>query len=107
MKNTEWTDCGEGTMYLEADGKHMVGCTTRVVELKGHGRIFEVYDYSNESEQNFQLLLAAPKLLAALKECMRDVATPISDHPWAVKQRAAHEAAREAIEAATFKPFKE
>lgn len=64
MKNTnqEWLDCGEGTLYLEADGKHMIGCTTRVVELKGFGRILEVYDYSNTPDENFQLIVNAPQL---------------------------------------------
>lgn len=43
------------------------------------------------------LIAAAPDLLVALEEVLRDVATPTSDHPWAIKQRNAHRQARAAI----------
>lgn len=54
-----------------------------------------------ESEANAQLIAAAPELLEALQECLRGVATPLSNHPWAVKQRKAHTQARAAIAKAT------
>ena len=58
-----WIDCGEGVMKLP-DGRDVL---TRVVEAEGWGRIMEVYDYSDDPEGNFRLLLAAPQLLEALK----------------------------------------
>ena len=62
---TKWLDCGEGTL-LDPVTKNPI--TTRVVELEGFGRVFEVYDYSNEPAENFRLILAAPHLLAALEK---------------------------------------
>jgi hypothetical protein len=50
------------------------------------------------------LIAAAPELLEALQACLEGVATPISDHPWAVKQRAAHTKARAVIAKATGTP---
>ena len=61
---TEWLDCGQGTMFICPSGAHMREVTTKAVELKGHGRIFEIYDYSNEPEQNFELIVNAPKVKA-------------------------------------------
>lgn len=65
-----WLDCGEGTLRDPLTGQSI---TTRVIEAQGFGRILEVYDYSNEAEANFRLMLAAPELLAALEEAMREV----------------------------------
>ena len=59
-----FTDCGEGTLLHPSSHRPI---TTRVIEAKGWGRIAEVYDYSNESEDNFRLLLAAPKMLSACR----------------------------------------
>lgn len=60
-----WMDCGSGIIDV-ADGRSAIA--TRVVEAKDWGRIFEVYDYSNEPEANFRLILAAPELLAAMQD---------------------------------------
>ena len=60
----EWMDCGSGTLLHPVTHAPV---STRVVEAKDWGRIFEVYDYSNQADANFRLILAAPELLAALK----------------------------------------
>ena len=59
-----WMDCGEGRLKHPVTGGPVA---TRVVEAKGWGRIFEVFDYSNESDANFRLIIAAPELLTALE----------------------------------------
>ena len=59
-----WMDCGEGRLKHPVTGGPVA---TRVVEAKDWGRIFEVFDYSNESDANFRLIIAAPELLAALE----------------------------------------
>jgi len=59
-----WMDCGEG-MLLDPTTRNPV--CTRVVEAKGWGRIFEVYDYSDAPERNFAMILAAPQMLEALE----------------------------------------
>lgn len=73
----QWMDCGEGILIHPT--AHEPICT-RVVELKGHGRIFEVYDYSNEPEQNFRMILASPELLDALKMLVN-----VCTHPQSTK----------------------
>lgn len=55
-------------------------------------------------KEDAPLIAAAPELRAALEACLKDVATPISDHPWAVQQRKAHEQARAAISKAGGQP---
>lgn len=66
MKHSQapWLDCGEGILQHPGSGRAL---KTRVVEAKGFGRVFEVYDYSNEPDYNFRLILAAPALLAMLQ----------------------------------------
>lgn len=66
MKNQKWMDCGQGTLIHPVSHEPV---TTEVVELEGHGRIFEVYHYGNERDQAQRLILAAPELLAALHKC--------------------------------------
>lgn len=66
----DWIDCGEGTL-LHPVTKRPV--TTRVIEATGWGRIGEWYDYSNESDANFELLKAAPQLLSELQQLRAQV----------------------------------
>lgn len=58
----------------------------------------------SESEANARLIAAAPEMLEALIACRKDISTPISDHPWAIKQRKAHALADAAIAKAKGQP---
>lgn len=64
LNGTKWLDCGNG--MLKHPNGHSV--MTRVVELKDFGRIFEVYNYGNDPEGDFRLILAAPAMLKILKD---------------------------------------
>lgn len=75
-KTTEWLDCGDGTLR----NMNLRAIKTRVVELKGFGRIFEVYDYSNEPEQNFDLIVNAPKVKRQRDELVEAVLKYIEWH---------------------------
>ena len=103
---TEWLDCGKGTLVHPVTGRPV---TTRVVEVRGRGRIFEVYDYSNESEHNFQLIMAAPSLFSQLQR----MANNCPSCGGSGRERETIEddtqchlcgPARAALDAATFKP---
>lgn len=80
-------DGGEGVMDLEI--RHIDGRSIAVI-TGYRGTV-------DENAANANLIAAAPELLAALIACREDVATPISDNPWAVKQRKAHQMADAAI----------
>jgi hypothetical protein len=64
-KKTKWLPCGQGTLNHPITNRAL---TTEVVELDGHGRIFEVFHYNNEPEQTQRLIVAAPQLLAVCQE---------------------------------------
>lgn len=69
MTEKIWMDCGDGILR-EAASDTLV--QTSVVEEKGFGRIFEVFDYSNEPLKNLRLILAAPEAIAVLEEFVDD-----------------------------------
>lgn len=77
MNNTQhtprnWLPCGNGTLAHPVSGRPI---TTHVIEAEGWGRIGEWYDYSNETEANFALIVSAPALLEML-ERLRNIVTP-------------------------------
>lgn len=90
---TTWLDCGDGILNLPSGPV----ARTRVVELKDFGRIFEVYDYSNDPEANFRLILAAPKLLTACIGMLNRMDTLTTEEFFRGGDKAEREAMREAI----------
>lgn len=72
---TKWLDCGEGTLRHPNTGNDV---TLDVVELEGFGRIFEVFHYGNDPEGTQRLILAAPELLATLKDAQEILAVALS-----------------------------
>ncbi len=71
-----WMDCGEGILNDPVTGKPL---TLRVIEAEGWGRIAEVYDYSNEPDYNFRMLLLARNHLPALLKLARHAAILADD----------------------------
>lgn len=69
MTEKVWIGCGDGILR-EAASDTLV--QTSVVEEKGFGRIFEIFDYSNEQVKNLRLILAAPEAVAVLEEFVDD-----------------------------------
>ena len=57
-----WTICGNGILTHPVSGREL---QTTVIEADSWGRIFDIYDYSNEPEYNARLIAAAPELLEA------------------------------------------
>jgi hypothetical protein len=60
-ENKKWIRAGQGT--LKTPSGNLI--KTEVIEQIGQGRIFEVYDYSNDDEANIALISAAQELLEA------------------------------------------
>lgn len=69
MTDKIWMDAGDGILR-EAASDTLV--QTSVVQEKDFGRIFEVFDYSNEPLKNLRLILAAPEAIAVLEEFVDD-----------------------------------
>jgi hypothetical protein len=84
MAPLKWIDGGNGTLIHPVAHEPI---TTRVVNLSSYRRIFEVYDYYNEAERNFQLILGAPELLAALEEIATRGPVPGYDSASALRLR--------------------
>lgn len=64
LSEQRYRDCGEGTLAHPVTGSPIM---TRVVELEGFGRIFEVMDYSG-SEGTMALVLKGPEMLKVIRE---------------------------------------
>lgn len=73
-----WIDAGHGALLHPVTNSPV---TTTVIEAKDFGRILEVYDYSNEPDGNFRLIVAAPELLAIARAYRAALNSSDSEHP--------------------------
>jgi hypothetical protein len=104
-----WTLNGEGILNHPVTGSPVM--TRRIECGEGWGNCIEIYDTSNEPEANACLIVAAPELLAALRDAQQALAHAIyklKDDPsfsTSIALKGAEGRARNAIAKAEFVPY--